>query len=330
MNVVAFSVTRRQLLNSAMGACALVTVPTIARAQSFPTRPVRLIVGQAAGSGSDVLARLIAQWLSDRLGQPFVVENRPGAGGNIGAEAVVRSPADGHTLLLITSTNVINTALYDNLSFNVVRDISAIASVTLTPYALVANPAFTAKTVPDLIEYAKSNPGRVNMASGGNGSVSHVSGELFKQMTGVDVVHVPYRGSTPAHMDLIGGQVQLMFDAMTSSLQHIKSGKMRVLAVTSAARSELLPNVPTVGDFISGYDVSAWLGIGAPVGTPVEVIDLLNKEIKLALADPKIRRRLIELGGSVLATSPDEFARLIADDAEKWRRVVTVAGLKPQ
>ena len=330
MNVVAFSVTRRQLLNSAMGACALVTVPTIARAQSFPTRPVRLIVGQAAGSGSDVLARLIAQWLSDRLGQPFVVENRPGAGGNIGAEAVVRSPADGHTLLLITSTNVINTALYDNLGFNVVRDISAIASVTLTPYALVANPAFTAKTVPDLIEYAKSNPGRVNMASGGNGSVSHVSGELFKQMTGVDVVHVPYRGSTPAHMDLIGGQVQLMFDAMTSSLQHIKSGKMRVLAVTSAARSELLPNVPTVGDFISGYDVSAWLGIGAPVGTPVEVIDLLNKEIKLALADPKIRRRLIELGGSVLATSPDEFARLIADDAEKWRRVVTVAGLKPQ
>jgi tripartite-type tricarboxylate transporter receptor subunit TctC len=330
MNVVAFSVTRRQLLNSAMGACALVTVPTIARAQSFPTRPVRLIVGQAAGSGSDVLARLIAQWLSDRLGQPFVVENRPGAGGNIGAEAVVRSPADGHTLLLITSTNVINTALYDNLGFNVVRDISAIASVTLTPYALVANPAFTAKTVPDLIEYAKSNPGRVNMASGGNGSVSHVSGELFKQMTGVDVVHVPYRGSTPAHMDLIGGQVQLMFDAMTSSLQHIKSGKMRVLAVTSAARSELLPNVPTVGDFISGYDVSAWLGIGAPVGTPVEVIDLLNKEIKLALADPKIRRRLIELGGSVLATSPDEFARLIADDAEKWRRVVTVARLKPQ
>ncbi len=330
MNVVAFSVTRRQLLNSAMGACALVTVPTVARAQSFPTRPVRLIVGQAAGSGSDVLARLIAQRLSDRLGQPFVVDNRPGAGGNIGAEAVVRSPADGHTLLLITSTNVINTALYDNLSFNVVRDIAAIASVTLTPYALVVNPGFTAKTVPDLIEYAKGNPGKVNMASGGNGSVSHVSGELFRQMTGVDVVHVPYRGSTPAHMDLIGGQVQVMFDAMTSSLEHIKSGRLRVLAVTSATRSELLPNVPTVGDFVSGYDVSAWLGIGAPVGTSVEVIDLLNKEIKLALADPKIRSRLVELGGSVLATSPDEFARLIADDAEKWRRVVTVAGLKPQ
>jgi tripartite-type tricarboxylate transporter receptor subunit TctC len=330
MRVVAFSVTRRQLLNSAMGACSLVAVPTVARAQSFLTRPVRLIVGQAAGSGSDVLARLIAQWLAERFGQPFVVENRPGAGGNIGAEAVVRSPADGHTLLLITSTNVINTALYDNLSFSVARDIAAIASVTLTPYALVVNPAFIAKTVPDLIGHAKSNPGKVNMASGGNGSVSHVAGELFKQMTGVDLVHVPYRGSTPAHMDLIGGQVQVMFDAMTSSLEHIKSGRLRVLAVTSATRSEMLPNVPTVGDFVSGYDVSAWLGIGAPANTPVGVIDLLNKEINLALADPKIRSRLIELGGSVLATSPGEFTKLIADDAKKWRRVVAFAGLKPQ
>ena len=316
-------------MHLAMGACAFAASSKFGRAQSFPTRPVRLIVGQAAGSGSDVLARLIAQRLSDRLGQPFVVDNRPGAGGNIGAEAVVRSPADGHTLLLITSTNVINTALYDNLSFNVVRDIAAIASVTLTPYALVVNPAFTAKTVPDLIEYAKANPGKVNIASGGNGSVSHVSGELFRQMTGVDVVHVPYRGSTPAHIDLIGGQVQVMFDAMTSSLEHIKSGRLRVLAVTSATRSELLPDVPTVGDFVSGYDVSAWLGIGAPVGTPVEIVDLLNKEISLALADPKIRSRLVELGGSVLAMSPGEFARLIADDAGKWRRVVAVAGLKP-
>src|SRR5262245_58013229 len=329
MRVVEFSVTRRQLMNSAMGASALVAMPRVGRAQAFPARPVRLIVGQAAGSGSDVLARLMAQWLSDRLGQSFVVENRPGAGGNIGAEAVVRSPADGHTLLLITSTNTINAALYDSQSFNVVRDISAVASVTLTPYALVVNPAFTAKTVPELIDYAKANPGKVNMASGGNGSVSHVSGELFKQMTGVDVVHVPYRGSTPAHMDLIGGQVQVMFDAMTSSLEHIKSGRMRVLAVTSSKRSELLPDVPTLGDFVSVYDVSAWLGIGAPANTPVEVIDLLNKEINLALADPKIRSRLIELGGSVLATSPAEFTKLISDDAEKWRKVVTVAGLKP-
>jgi tripartite-type tricarboxylate transporter receptor subunit TctC len=329
MKVVAFSTTRRRLLNSAMGACAFVAAPALARAQSFPTRPVRLVVGQAAGSGSDVLARLIAQWLSERLGQAFVIENRPGAGGNIGAEAVVRSPADGHTLLLITSTNTINAALYDSQGFNVVRDISAVASVTLTPYALVVNPALAARTVPEFIDYAKANPGKINMASGGNGSVSHVSGEMFKQMTGLDVVHVPYRGSTPAHMDLIGGQVQVMFDAMTSSLEHIKSGKMRVLAVTSAKRSDMLPNVPTLGDFVSGYDVSAWLGIGAPVGTPAEVIDLLNKEINHGLGDPKVRTRLIELGGSVLATSSGEFARLIVDDAEKWRRVVTVAGIKP-
>jgi tripartite-type tricarboxylate transporter receptor subunit TctC len=329
MQVVALSVTRRQVLSSAMGACALATMPTVTRAQSFPTRPVRLIVGQAAGSGSDVLARLVAQWLSERLGQRFIVENRPGAGGNIGAEAVVRSPADGHTLLLITSTNAINTALYDNLSFNVVRDISAVASVTLTPYALVVNPAFMATTVSDFVDYAKANPGKVNMASGGNGSVSHVSGELFKQMAGVDVVHVPYRGSTPAHVDLIGGQVQVMFDAMTSSIEHIKSGKLRVLAVTSATRSELLPNVPTVGDFVSGYEVSAWLGLGAPANTPVEVIDLLNKEVNLALADTRIRSRLIELGGSVLASSSAKFAKLIAEDAERWRKVVTFGGLKP-
>ena len=220
--------------------------------------------------------------------------------------------------------------LYNNLSFNVVRDIAAIATVTLTPYALVANSAFSARTLPDFIDYAKANPGKVNMASGGNGSVSHASGELFKLMTGVNVVHVPYRGSTPAHMDLIGGQVQVMFDAMTTSLEHIKSGRLRVLAVTSATRSALLPTVPTVADFVSGYDVTAWLGIGAPANTPIEVIELLNKEISLALADPRIRSRLIELGGSVLATSPGEFTKLIADDARKWRRVVTFAGLKPQ
>jgi tripartite-type tricarboxylate transporter receptor subunit TctC len=330
MKSIASLPTRRHLLRVAGSACALAAFPRIAKAQAFPTRPVRLIVGQAAGSGSDILARLIAQWLSDRLGQQFVVDNRPGAGGNLGAEAVARSTADGYTLLLITSTNVINTALNDNLNFNVVRDIAAIATVTLTPYALVANPAFTAMTVPDLIEYAKGNPGKVNMASGGSGSVSHVAGELFKQMAGVDVVHVPYRGSTPAHMDLIGGQVQVMFDAMTTSLDHIKAGRLRVLAVTSATRSALLPNVPTVADFVSGYDVTAWLGIGAPANTPIEVVELLNKEISLALADPRIRSRLIELGGSVLATSPVEFTKLIADDARKWRGVVTFAGLKPQ
>jgi tripartite-type tricarboxylate transporter receptor subunit TctC len=320
---------RRRFLQLAIGAGALVPLSKIAKAQSYPRRPVRFVVGQAAGSGSDILARLIAQWLSDRFGQSFVVENRPGAGGNIGAEAVVRSSADGHALLLITSTNAINAALSDKLSFNVVRDIAAIASVTLTPYALVVNPSFPAKTVPEFIDYARAHPGKVNMASGGNGSVSHVSCELFKLMTGVNVVHVPYRGSTPAHIDLIGGQVQAMFDAMTSSIEHIKSGKLRVLGVTSATRSELLPDIPTIGDFVSGYEVNAWLGFGAPTNTPADIIDLLNKEINSALADPRIKSRLLELGGSVLATSPVEFAKLIADDAEKWRKVVAFAGIKP-
>jgi tripartite-type tricarboxylate transporter receptor subunit TctC len=329
MRAFAFSLTRRQLLNSAAGACALVTLPKVAGAQTFPARPVRLIVGQASGSGSDVLARLMAQWLSDRLGQPFIIENRPGAGGNIGAEAAVRAPSDGYTLLLITSTNAINAALYDNLNFNVVRDIAAVGSVTLTPYALVVNPSLPAKTVPEFIDYARANPGKLNMASGGNGSVSHASCELFKLMTGVNVVHVPYRGSTPAHIDLLGGQVQAMFDAMTSSIDHIKSGRLRVLGVTSATRSELLPDVPTIGDFVSGYEVSAWLGIGAPTNTPADIVGLLNKQINLALADPKIKSRLLELGGSVLATSPAEFARVIAEDTEKWRKVVTFAGLKP-
>jgi tripartite-type tricarboxylate transporter receptor subunit TctC len=321
--------SRRQFLKLAIGAGCLTPVSRIARAQSFPRRPVRIVVGQAAGSGSDVLARLIGQSLAERLGQPVVVENRPGAGGNLGAEAVVRAAPDGHTLLLITSTNAINAALYPNLNFNVVHDIAPVGSVTLTPYALVVHPSFSAKTVPEFISYAKTNPGRINMASGGNGSVSHVSCELFKLMAGVDVVHVPYRGSTPAHMDVIGGQVQSMFDALTSSLEHIKSGRMRVLAVTSATRSDLLPDVPTIRDSVPDYEVNAWLGFAAPVGTPAEVVDLLNSEINSALGDPRIKARLIELGGSVLATSPAEFARLIAADAQKWRKVVTSAGLKP-
>jgi tripartite-type tricarboxylate transporter receptor subunit TctC len=330
MNEAAFVLSRRRLLYLATGACAFVALPKFAKAHSYPRRPVRLVVGQAAGSGSDVLARLIAQRLSERLGQPFVIENRPGAGGNIGAEAVVRAPPDGHTLLLITSTNAVNAALYDNLNFNFVRDIAGVATVTLTPYALVVNPSFSAKTVPEFIDYAKANPGKLNMASGGNGSVSHVSCELFKLMAGVDVVHVPYRGSTPAHIDLLGGQVQAMFDAMTSSIEHIKAGRLRVLGMTSATRSELLPDVPTIGDFVSGYEVSAWLGLGAPANTPADIIRTLNKEINSALADPKIKSRLAELGGSVLASTPIEFAKLIAEDTEKWRKLVTLGSLKPQ
>jgi tripartite-type tricarboxylate transporter receptor subunit TctC len=330
MNDSAFVPSRRRLLRLASGACALVAGSKFARANAYPRRPVRLIVGQAAGSGSDVLARLIAQWLSDRLGQPFVVENRPGAGGNIGTEAAMRAAPDGHALLAITSTNAINTALSDTPSFNVVQDITAVASVTMTPYALVVNPSFGVKTVAELIDYAKANPGKVNMASGGIGSVSHVSGELFKLIAGVNLVHVPYRGSTPAHLDLIGGQVEVMFDALTSSLEHIKSGKLRALGVTSAKRSELLPDVPTIGDFVSGYEVIAWMGFGAPKNTPSDIIDLLNNEINLALANQKIRARLIELGGSVLVRSPNDFAELIAEDTDKWRKVVRHAGLRPQ
>ena len=330
MNDSAFVPSRRRLLRLASGACALVAGSKFAKANAYPRRPVRLIVGQAAGSGSDVLARLIAQWLSDRLGQPFVVENRPGAGGNIGTEAAMRAAPDGHALLAITSTNAINTALSDTPSFNVVQDITAVASVTMTPYALVVNPSFGVKTVAELIDYAKANPGKVNMASGGIGSVSHVSGELFKLIAGVNLVHVPYRGSTPAHLDLIGGQVEVMFDAMTSSLEHIKSGKLRALGVTSAKRSELLPDIPTIGDFVSGYEVIAWMGFGAPKDTPSDIIDLLNNEINLALANQKIRARLIELGGSVLVRSPSDFAKLIAEDTDKWRKVVRHAGLRPQ
>ena len=267
-------------------------------------------------------------WL-ERLGQPFVVENRPGAGGNIGAEAVVRAAADGHTLLLITSTNAINTALYRQPEFQCRSRHCGGRQRHAYPVCLGRKSIISAKTVPEFIDYAKANPGKINMASGGNGSVSHVSCELFKLMTGVNVVHVPYRGSTPAHIDLIGGQVQAMFDAMTSSIEHIKSGRCACSGVTSATRSELLPDVPTVGDFVSGYEVNAWLGFGAPANTPVDIIDLLNKEINSALADPRIRSRLIELGGSVLATSPAEFAKLIAEDTRKWRKVVTLAGLKP-
>ena len=242
----------------------------------------------------------------------------------------MRAPPDGHTLLVITSTNAINTALSDAPSFNVVRDVTAVAGVTLTPYALVVNPSFGAKTVAEFVDYAKTNPGKINMASGGNGSVSHISGELFKLNAGVNLVHVPYRGSTPAHLDLIGGQVEAMFDAMTSSMEHIKTGKLRVLGVTSAKRSELLPDVPTIGDFVSGYEVSAWLGFGAPIDTPADIVDLLNQEINLALANLRIRARLIELGGSVLVRSPSGFAKLIAEDTHKWRKVVTLAGLRTQ
>jgi len=328
MGKSALLLARRRLLHLVMGAIALAAVSTIANAQSYPTRPVRLIVGQAAGSGSDIIARLIGQHLSDQLGQPFVVENRPGAGGNIAAEAVARAPPDGYTLLLITSTNAINAALYDKLNFNFIRDIRPIASIIRSPLVMEVSPSFPAKTVSEFIAYAKANPGKLSMASAGNGSASHVSGELFKMMTSIDMLHVPYRGSTPALADLFSGQVQVMFDAMPSSIEHIKGGRLRVLAVTTATRSEALPDTPPVGDFVAGYEASAWLGIGAPTNTPADIIATLNNKINSALADRRIKGRLEDLGGIVLTRS-QEFSKIIADDTDKWAKVVKFSGAKP-
>ena len=327
---VASGSTRRRLLLSMMCAAAgLKAGAATAQELSYPVRPVRLLVGQSAGSGSDILARLIAQWLSQRLGQPFVIENRPGAGGDISVEAVLRAKPDGYALLVITSTNTINAALNDKANFNFARDISPVATLTLTPYALVVNPSLPCTSVPELIAYARAHPGKLNVASGGIGSVSHLCCELFKLRTGIDVVHVPYRGSSPAHVDLMAGQVQAMFDALTTSIEHIKSGSFRVLAVTSKGRAEMMPNVPNMSEFVTEYEVAAWLGIGVSHDTPDEIVSLLNREINLGLAGSYIRSRLLELGGSVFVSSPAEFDSLIAQDCEKWNKVVTLGHLKP-
>ena len=320
---------RRKFLPLAVGASALPALARIAKAQTYPTRPVRLIVPQAPGSGSDIIARLMGQWLSERLGQSFVIENRPVAAGNIAAEAVVRAPADGYTLLLVNAGNAINATLHENLNFNFLRDIAPIAGILQPPFVMEVTPSFSAKTVPEFIAYAKANPGKLNMASAGKGSVSHVAGELFKMMTGVNMIHVPYRGSTPALTDLLGGQVQVMFDAVPSSIEHINAGRLRALAVTTARRFDGLPDVPTVGDFVSGYEASGWLGVGAPRNTPAEIINLLNKEINSALSDPKMKARFADLGSTALPGSPAEFGKLIADETEKWGKVVRFANIKP-
>jgi tripartite-type tricarboxylate transporter receptor subunit TctC len=291
---------------------------------------VRVVVGFAAGGGQDVLARLLGQWLSERLGQSFVVENRPGAGGNIGAEAVVRAAPDGYTLLVIGPPNAINATLYDNLNFNFIRDIAPVAGVSRMPNVMEVNPSFPAKTVPEFIAYAKANPGKINMATGGNGTSNHVSGELFKMMTGVNMVHVPYRGGGPALTDLISGQVQVMFDNLNSSIEHIRAGKLRPLAVTTVTRSEALPDVPTVDDFVPGYEASVVSGIGAPRNTPIEIIDRLNKEVNAGLADPKLKARFADLGSSVFPVSPAEFTKFLEGETEKWGKVVKAAGIKPQ
>jgi tripartite-type tricarboxylate transporter receptor subunit TctC len=320
---------RRQFLHLAAGAAALPAVSRFARAQAYPTRPVRIIVGFAAGGPADVVARLIAQWLSERLGQPFVVENRTGAATNIAAEAVVRSPPDGYTLLFVTSANAVNTTLYEKLSFNFSRDIVPVASLIRAPSVLEVNLSVAAKTVPEFIAYAKANPGKLTMASSGIGTASHLFGELFKFMTGVNLVHVPYRGAAPAVTDLLAGQVQVFFDPIPNSIGYIRAGKVRPLAITSATRSEALPDVPTVSEFVPGYEASFWFGVGAPKNTPAEFVEKLNKEINAGLADPKTKARLADLGGTPLVGSPADFGKFIEDETDKWAKVIKSAGIKP-
>ena len=321
---------RRNLLHLAAGAAALPAVSRFAWAQTYPTRPVRIIVGFAPAGAGDIVARLIGQWLSERLGQPFVVENRPGANGNIAAQAGVRAPADGYTLLMVSSANAANAALYDKLSFNFLRDIAPVAGIIRTPYVMAVNPTVPAETIPEFIAYAKANPGKISMASVGVGSGTHLAGEWFKMMTGVNLVHVPYRGGGPAFNDLLGGQVQVMFPTTVGSIGYIRAGRLRALAVTTATRSDVLPDVPTVDEFVPGYEASAWFGVGAPRNTPAEIIDKLNNEINAALADPKIKARLADLGGTPLAGSPADLSTLIADETEKWAKVIKFAGIKPE
>jgi tripartite-type tricarboxylate transporter receptor subunit TctC len=321
---------RRTFLHLAAGAAALPAVSRIARAQTYPTRPVRLIVGVPAGGPPDILARIMGQWLSERLGQPFVIENRPGAGTNIATEAVVRAPADGYTLLQVTSSNAQNASLYDKLNFNFIRDIAPVASIYRSTGVMEVNPTSPAKTVPEFIAYAKANPGKINMASSGTGNLTHVSGELFKVMAGIDMIHVPYRGTPSALTALFAGQVQVMFDLLATSIEHIRVGKLRALAVTTATRSELLPDIPTVAEFVPGYEASGWQGIGAPRNTSTEIIAELNRQINLALADPKMKVRLADLGGTALPGSPADFGQLIAEETEKWAKVVSAANIKPE
>ncbi len=289
---------------------------------------MRLIVGYPAGGPSDILARLMGQWLSERLGQPFVIENKPGAASNLATEAVVHAPPDGYTLLIVSAANAINATLYTDLHFNFIRDIAPVAAIIRSTNVMVVNPSFPAKTVPEFIAYAKVNPGKINFASGGSGGPVHVSGELFKMLTGVNMVHVPYRGETPALTDLLGGQVQVMFGSASTSIEHIRAGKLRALAVTTATRSLALPDVPTVAEFVPGYEASAWFGLGTSKDTPAEIIAKLNKEINAALTDPKIKARLADMGGTGLALSSADFAKLIADETEKWGKVVKFAGIK--
>ena len=319
---------RRQFLHLVAGVVALAAISPLACAQSYPSRPVYLIVGYAPGGGTDVTARLIGQWLSERLGQPFVIENKSGAGGNIGTEAAVRAPADGYTLFLISLANATNATLYDHLNYNFIRDIVPVAGIIRVPNVMLVNPSLPVSTVPEFIAYAKAHPGKVNMASAGNGSPPHIAGELFKAMAGVDMRHVPYRSGGAALTGVLGGQVQVTFESTLSSLEFIRAGKLRALAVTTSTRSSVLPDVPTLSDFVPGYEASSWYGIGAPRGTPPEIIDKLNREINAALADPNMLARFGALGATVLSGSAADFGKLIAEETDKWGKVIRTADIK--
>src|SRR6266516_4010279 len=319
---------RRQFLQLAAGAAALPAVSRIAGAQTYPTRPLRLIIGYPPGGSADITARLTGQWLSERVGQPVVIESRPGAATNLATEAVVRAAPDGYTLLLVAPANAINATLYDKLTFNFLRDIEPVVGIIRFPNVVVVNPSLPIKTIPELIAYAKANPGKLNMASSGNGSTIHMSGELFKMLTGINMVHVPYRGGAPALTDLIAGVMQVMFDNLPTCAEHVKSGKLRGLAVTSMARSDVLPDLPLVADFLPGYEASAWYGLAAPKGTPAESVDRLNKAVNEILADPKAKARFTEIGAILLPGSATDFGKLVADETEKWGKVVKFAGVK--
>jgi tripartite-type tricarboxylate transporter receptor subunit TctC len=322
--------SRRQIPHLLTGAIAASAAPRFAAAQAYPTRPVRLIVGFAAGGSTDISARLIAQWLTERLGQAFVVENRPGAGSNIAAEAVVNAPADGYTLLVGATANAINATLYDKLNFNFMRDTVPIAGIIRVPNVMEVNLSVPARTVPEFITYAKANPGKISMASGGVGASSHMSGELFKFMTGINMVHVPYRGVAPALADLIGGQVQVLFDTMPNTIEYIKTGKLRALAVTTTTRNAAMPDLPSVAEFLPGYESSAWYGVSAPKGTPADIVEKLNKEINAGLSDSKLGARLTDLGGIPLQGSSGDFGKLIAEETEKWAKVIRAANIKAE
>ena len=324
------TLARRTFLQLAAAAAALPALPRAATAQAWPSRPLRLVVGFPAGGTTDIAARLIGQWLSDRLGQPVVIENRPGAGANLAAETVVRAPPDGYTLLAATSSNVINTTFYQKLSFNFVRDIAMVAGVTRSPLVLEVHPSLPVKSVPELIAHAKANPGKIALASFGTGTTSHVAGELFKMTAGVDLFHVPYRGSAPLVTDLLSGLVQAAFDNLPASIEHIRAGKLRALAVGTAERSPALPDVPTVAEFLPGFEASAWVAVAAPKATPAEIVERLNREINAGLADPRIKARLAELGGTVFVGTPADFDRLVAEQTEKWGKVIRAANIKAE